>query len=93
MDMRFGTLNIRRLYRVGSLMAVSRELFRYRLDLVGVQEIRWEGSGTVPAREYTFSMERGMRNMNRVRDSLYIRKSCQQLRGLSLLMIGCYIQY
>jgi hypothetical protein len=35
-------------------MTVSRELSRYRLDLVGLQEVRWEGSGTVPAGEYTF---------------------------------------
>jgi hypothetical protein len=39
----------------GTLMTVSRELSRYRLDLVGVQEVRWEGSGTAPAGEYTFS--------------------------------------
>jgi hypothetical protein len=37
MDMRFGTRNIRSLYRMGSLMTVSRELFRYRLDVVGGQ--------------------------------------------------------
>jgi hypothetical protein len=49
MDMRFGMWNVRSLYRVGSLMTVSRELSRYRLDLVGVQEVRWKGSGTVPA--------------------------------------------
>jgi exonuclease III len=54
MDMRFGTWNIRSLYRVGSLTTVSRELSRYRLDLVGVQEVRWEDSGTIPAGEYTF---------------------------------------
>jgi exonuclease III len=54
MDMKFGTWNVRSLYRVGSLMTVSRELSRYRLDLVGVQEVKWEGSGTVPAEEYTF---------------------------------------
>jgi exonuclease III len=47
--MRFGTWNIGSLYRVGSLMRVSGELSRYRLDLVGVQEVRWEGSGTAPA--------------------------------------------
>jgi hypothetical protein len=35
-------------------MTVLRELSRYRLDLVGVQEVRWEGSGTAPAGEYTF---------------------------------------
>jgi exonuclease III len=47
--MRFGTWNIKSLYRVSSLMTVSRELSRSRLDLVGVQEVRWEGSGTVLA--------------------------------------------
>jgi exonuclease III len=58
MDMRFGTWNVRSLYRAGSLTTVSRELSRYMLDLVGVQEVRWEGVGTEPVREYTFSMER-----------------------------------
>jgi hypothetical protein len=46
-DMRFGTWNVRSFYRVGSLMTVSRELSRYRLDSVGVQEVRWEGSGNL----------------------------------------------
>jgi hypothetical protein len=54
MDMRFGTWDIISLYRAGSLMAVSRELDRYKLDLVGEQEVRWEGTGTEPAGEYTF---------------------------------------
>jgi hypothetical protein len=27
---------------VGSLMTVSRELSKYKLDLVGVQEVRWD---------------------------------------------------
>jgi hypothetical protein len=34
-------------------MAVLRELARYKLDLVGVQEVTWEGGGTEPAGEYT----------------------------------------
>jgi hypothetical protein len=42
-------------------MTVSRELSKYRFDLVGVQEIRWEGSGTVPA-EYTFFYGKGNEN-------------------------------
>jgi hypothetical protein len=41
MDMRFGTWDVRSLYRAGSLVIVSKEL-----NLVGVQEVRWEGSGT-----------------------------------------------
>jgi exonuclease III len=43
-------------------MTVSRELSRYRLDLVGVQEVRWEGSGTIPAGEYTFFYGKGNEN-------------------------------
>jgi hypothetical protein len=33
-------------------MTVSRELVRYKLDLV--KEVRWEGGGTKPGGEYTF---------------------------------------
>jgi hypothetical protein len=35
-------------------MAVSREMSRYKLHLVEVQEVRWEGGGTKPAGKYTF---------------------------------------
>jgi hypothetical protein len=38
------------LYRTDSLITVSRELSKYKLDLVGVQE----DSSTKPAGEYTF---------------------------------------
>jgi hypothetical protein len=62
MDMRLGTWNIRSLYRVGSLMTDSRELSRYRLALVGVQEVRWEGSGSAPAEEHTFFYGKGNEN-------------------------------
>jgi hypothetical protein len=47
---------------VGSLMTVSSELSRYRLDLVGVQEVRWEGSSIAPAGEYTFINGNGNEN-------------------------------
>jgi hypothetical protein len=40
-------------------MTVSKELARYKLDLVGVQEVRWEGGGTEPAGEYTFFHGKG----------------------------------
>jgi exonuclease III len=55
MDMRFGTWNVGSLYRIGSLMTVARELGKYKLDLVGVQEVRWEKGGTERAQDYTFS--------------------------------------
>jgi exonuclease III len=49
--MRFGTWNVRSLYRSGSLTAAARELARYKLDLVGVQEVRWNKGDTVRARD------------------------------------------
>ena len=52
--MRFGTWNVRSLYRADSLTAAARELARYKLDLVGVQEVRWDNGGTVRAGGYTF---------------------------------------
>jgi len=47
--MRFGTWNVRSLYRAGSLTGTARELARYKLDLVGVQEVRWDKEGSVRA--------------------------------------------
>jgi hypothetical protein len=64
MDMRFGTWHVRSIYRAGSLRIVAREISKYKLDLVGVQEVRWYRGGTEPAGQYTFSMGRGIRIMN-----------------------------
>jgi hypothetical protein len=58
MDMRFGSWNIRSLYRAGSLMTVARGISKYKIDLVGVQKVRWDRGGTEPAGEYTFSVAR-----------------------------------
>jgi hypothetical protein len=62
--MRFGIWNVRSLYRSGSFMTVARELARYKLNLVGVQEVRWEKGCTVRAGDYTFSMEKEMKVIN-----------------------------
>jgi hypothetical protein len=44
------------------MKTLSRELDRYKLDLVGVQKVRWEGGGTEPAGEYTFLYGKGNEN-------------------------------
>jgi exonuclease III len=49
--MRFRTWNVRTVYRAGSLRAVAEEIPKYKLDLVGIQEVRWDGGGTECAGE------------------------------------------
>jgi exonuclease III len=54
MVMGFGTWNVRSLCRAGSPTAAARELATYKLDLVAVQEVRWDKGGTVRAGDYNF---------------------------------------
>ena len=62
--MRFGTWNLRNLCRPGSISTVAMELVRYILDLLGVQEVRWDKGGTVRAGIILFSMEKGTKIIN-----------------------------
>jgi hypothetical protein len=81
----------RSLHRVGSLVTLLKDISKYMLDLVGVQEVRREGGGTEPAREYTFFYGKGNENHELGTGFLCIRESYRHLRGLSLLVIGCHI--
>jgi hypothetical protein len=38
-------------------VTVSRELSKYDLDLLEIQEVRWENEGTERAGEYTFFLQ------------------------------------
>jgi exonuclease III len=60
--MRFGTWNVRSMYGADSLRVVGEEISKYTLDLVGVQELRWDGGGTERAGEYTFFYGKGIEN-------------------------------
>jgi hypothetical protein len=86
--MRFGTRNMRSLYRAESLVIVPRGLSKYNLDLVRVQVVRWEGGGTEPVGKYTFFYREGSENYELGTGFMCTRESYQQLRGLSLLVIG-----
>ena len=56
-DILLGTWNVRSLCRAGSLTAAAREL-----DLVGVQEVRWDKGGTARAGDYSFLYGKGNEN-------------------------------
>jgi len=69
--MRFGTWNVRILCSSGLLIAAARELARYKIDFVGVQEVRWDNVGTVRAGGYIFSMEKETKIINWEQEFLY----------------------
>ena len=60
--MKIGTWNVRSFYRAGSFKAAARELRRYKLDVVGVQEVRWDKGGSVTAGDYDFFYGKGNEN-------------------------------
>jgi hypothetical protein len=47
------------LYRAGSFITVAKEISKCKLDLVGIQKVRWDTGGTEPAGEYTFFCGKG----------------------------------
>ena len=60
--MKIGTWNVRSLYRSGSLKPAARELARYKLDVVGVQEVRWDKGCTEGEGDYDFFYGKGNDN-------------------------------
>jgi hypothetical protein len=77
MDIRYGTWNARSLYRAGSLTTVAKELSKYKLDLVGVWEVRWDKSGTELAGVYTCFFGKGNENIKL--DAVILRTSAVRM--------------
>ena len=44
---RIGTWNVRTMYATGKSAQVMREMRRYHLDILGISECRWTGSGKI----------------------------------------------
>jgi hypothetical protein len=57
--------------QVRFLTTIARELARYKLDLVGVQEVRGGREGTVKAGDYIFFYGKGKENHQLGTEFLY----------------------
>jgi hypothetical protein len=55
-------LNVRSMYRAGSLRAVAEEISKYKLDVAWVKDVRWDGGGTKLAGEFRFFYGNGNEN-------------------------------
>ena len=79
-DILLGTCNVRSLYRADSLTAAARELARYKLDFVDVQEVRWDKGAQYEQGTIIFSMVREIKIISWEQDFLYTKGWHQQLR-------------
>jgi hypothetical protein len=78
MYIRFYTWNVRSPYGAGSIMTAAKEISKYKLYLVGVQEVRWDMGSTEPVGKNTFfNRKRAMRIM------IYVQIFCKLGNNIS----------
>ena len=82
---------MRSLYKSGSLKTATRGLARRKLDIVGIQEVRWEKRSTVKPGDYILFYKKETKTMKLANEFLYTTDYCQQLSELSLLVMQCHV--
>jgi hypothetical protein len=52
-DLTFGTWNVQTMLQPGKMMEITDEVFKLEIDLVALQEIRWQGHGEINKENFT----------------------------------------
>lgn len=52
-EISLGTWNVRTLYSTGAAHTVTQEIGRYKLKIMAIQEIRWQGTGSLDINNHT----------------------------------------
>jgi exonuclease III len=63
--MRFGTWNVRTLLQAGNVNMIAEEVEIYKMYVVALQEIRWEGKGSIRKVRFTLHYSGNDRQGNR----------------------------
>jgi hypothetical protein len=78
-----------RVYRAGSFRAIVEEISKYKLHLVGVQEVRWNGGGTEPAGEHTFFYGKGNTN-HELGTGFFVHKRILRGRWCEIIVLNIH---
>jgi len=52
-DLTFGTWNVQTMLQPGKMMEIADEVFKLGIDLVALQEIKWQDQGEINKKKFT----------------------------------------
>jgi exonuclease III len=53
-DLIMATWNVKTMLIPGKMQEISKEIMKYKIDIIAIQEIRWQGKGRIDKLDYTF---------------------------------------